>query len=703
MANLQDAFYRSQQTKFQEVEPNRILPDAIKGSLGDMVFKSAMDALSVFDPYVGKTVKPFTEDGLKGIFQGTPKDVGELERCRNYTGLKGLEQLIRDTQNNPGEPVRCGWRYKKSPGGLCPEVSQGALGTRTGPLDSTSDIDKLGNGVVWIWDLKQAEKTILTDAAREIKTGEALAVAQTVCNGDFRGKLGFCQNTNKVIPILSNGRPMYPTDPMLICPPANLITDPTKVPPPSLNNAAANFQQVAMRELSDCADNKINPSLSRDCLLQAIKNNGCSPNGTLYTALQAANPNGEKWDTQLKSQASFQAYQSRQGNNRFTERLFEKGMADWNTAIREVSRLQNAAQTASDSYTRISAQDLCTSRGSFDVFDFCAEISESAAIGTVDLKCLQRFWQQENGKPAGAAYPTSTRLSSVLGTINTYGDYKAAVRRLKSMTESTDPVAQRRAADNFYGVRVSSNTFNVSNPDEQSGSPLQFWIDVMDAATITIDGKNGVSRINDKSGKGRNLVQNTIDVRPVYTRSGTYGGIEFNGMNQFIDIPNAYNLVRNQFTIFVVERRKSGKSTNYMFGGTSTQGNGNLHLGYRSDSIGTMAFFHNDVDTSLPIFRGTTEPTRLWCYKKPAGRKEITIDGGIPVANNPRTDSLVNWSGAAIGRYFNSFYQGVIYEILIYDRALSLDAQRRVEGYLAHKWAMAASLPVNHPFKASPP
>ena len=461
MASLQDAFYRSQQTKYQEVEPNRILPDALKGSLEPSVLKNAMDALSIFDPYIEQTVKPFTEAGLAGLFQGTPKFVGELQRCREYTGLKGLEQLIRDTQDNPNAPVRCGWRYKKSPGGLCPEVSQGALGSRTGPLDTMSEIDGLGNGVVWIWDLKQAEKTILTEAAREARTGEGLNVAQSVCNNDFKGKLGYCQTTNKVIPVLSDGRPMYPTDPMLICPPASLITDPSKVPPPSLTNAAASFQQVQMRELSDCADNNKNPSLSRDCLLQAVKNNGCSANGTLYTALQSADPQAAKWDSQLKSQASFQAYQSRQGNNAFTEKLFEKGMADWNTAVREVSRLQTVSQSAADPYVRIAARDLCSARGSFDVYDFCSEIPESAAIGTVDLKCLQRFWQQQDGKPAGMAYPNSLRLSPELGTVNTYGDYKAAVRRLKSLTNVSDPVAQRRAVNNFYGVRVGTISFDV--------------------------------------------------------------------------------------------------------------------------------------------------------------------------------------------------------------------------------------------------
>jgi hypothetical protein len=702
MASLQDAFYRSQQTKFQEVEPNRFLPNSIQGGLQNTTIQNIVDSISSFDPYTKKTESPFTFEGAKEIFQGTNKDVADLTFCRQYNGLNGLEQLIRDTQDSPNAPMRCGWRYKKSPGGLCPEVSQAALGTRTGPLDPKDPIDALGNGVQWIWNLKDAEKRILTDAAREAKTAESLRVLASACGGDFQGKLGFCTTTNKMIPILRDGRPMFPNDPMNTCPVDKIITDPSKIPPPSANNAIANFQQAAFRELASCADTGANPSLSRDCLLQAIKNNGCSADGTLYSSLQSSSPNQSRWDSRLRTQPSFQTYQSKQGDNAFTEKLFQRGMTDWNQAVREVTRLQSVAQSSTDPITRVAAKDLCTARGSFDTYNFCSEISESAPIRSVELKCLQTYWQELNGKPAGALYPTQFPLNSQLGTVNTYGDYKAAVQRLKSLTNNQDPVVQRRAVNNFYGVNVTSVLFSPNALYPRS-TPIVFWLDAMDSSSLLIDGKNGVKRWRDKSGQGRELVQNESFARPLYTKSGVYAGIEFQGTGQFMEIPRAADMVRNQFTIFVVERRKSAKAQNYFFGGTSSQGNANLHLGYRSDTTGTMAFFHNDINTSLPIFKRSTEPTRLWCFKKPAGAKEIIIDGGQPVATNPNSSPLFNWPGAALGRYFNLFYEGVVYEVIFYNTALDREAQQKVEGYLAHKWAIAGNLPSNHPYKTNPP
>lgn len=756
MASLQDAFFRGQQTKYQEVEPNRFLPDSIKGSIDNTMLNNALDSMSLWDPYTGQNIRPFSATGAKQLFEGTPKDVAELARCRQYIGLKGLRQLIFDTADNPNLPLRCGWRYKKSPGSIIPEISQGALGTSKGPLDEKNPLDQIGKGVEWLWDLKSAEKRILTDVAREGKTGEFLTITDSLGSGDYKGLMGYCTTTQKMIPVLPDGRPMYPNDPLLTCPPSRLITDPKRVPPPSINNSLANFQQVAFRDLANCADTGKNPSLTRDCLLQAIKNNGCGIDGTLYTSLQNVDPGQQRWDNNLRSQLSFQAYQSKQGDNAITEKLFERGSSDWNAALREVTKLQAAAQTSSDPYIRIAAKDLCMSRGTFDTYNFCNEISDSAPIQSVELQCIQQFWQGLDGKPAGEWYPRTRNLHPSLGTINTYGDYKAAVRRLREQTQSQDPIVQRKSMNSFYGVKVSAVGFSPSNIysqetddsapclglgrpsgdrairlynktecDQLKGNhyangecikrgggsfswdcrflnmqidtPLIFWLDAADSSTLVIDGKNALRQWNDKSGNNRNLIQNSAWLRPNYVRTGGGAGIEFQGGGQFFDIPNAYAMLRNQFTVFIVERRKRAND-NWIMLGTGGSYSDNLHLGYRTSNVATMAFWANDVDFNVAPFAGTNEPARIFCFMKPAGQKQVFVDGRQVAAGRGSSDPLRGWTGANIG----SRYQGIIYEVIIYNEALREDVRQRMEGYLAQKWGVP-SLPDAHPFKSKSP
>jgi len=48
-------------------------------------------------------------------------------------------------------------------------------------------------------------------------------------------------------------------------------------------------------------------------------------------------------------------------------------------------------------------------------------------------------------------------------------------------------------------------------------------------------------------------------------------------------------------------------------------------------------------------------------------------------------------------------FHGHIYEIVIYPRALTGPERQAVEGYLAHRWNLAASLPTGHPYQFVPP
>lgn len=69
-------------------------------------------------------------------------------------------------------------------------------------------------------------------------------------------------------------------------------------------------------------------------------------------------------------------------------------------------------------------------------------------------------------------------------------------------------------------------------PTDLSG--LQCWYDVTDISTITKDGSNRVSQLNDKSGNSRNLTVSTGSNSPLYEATGfkgTYPSIKFDNTN----------------------------------------------------------------------------------------------------------------------------------------------------------------------------
>lgn len=697
----QGNFYRAQQVRYQQEEPNRFLPENMKANVGSQITSATYTQLGSYDPYTKTVDNKFTLAGVGRLVQGQAPTTEQEEYCRTFTGAGSLQKLMTEQELEGNLPVRCGWRYKKSPGGGLPQVSQAALGTQNGPLNPQEDV--LGNGVEWIWNLKKAYTRHLRDIAVSLPpSAQGLVAAQQ----QFPNA-AWCSQSRSFILVDRAGNPM----PGYTCARNQITTRAENFPAADTAatqlNASSSQAAASQTDLQRCMEPGNNPSLARDCLLLAVKNNGCSPDGTLYQAIQDTKPSASDYSDFLQQQPSFQTYQSKQGSNQITEELFRKGSMTWEMATREIQKLHRFTQSGVDPLIKVAAQDLCIEAGKFDVYDFCADLTDTNSIVNVDLKCMQNYWQQLNGKPAGLLYPSRRMLNPQLGTINTWGDYRKAVDSLKQKISSSDPIEQRTAVNNFLGVSVSSSAFSPLNIDNvffqlsQASQPLTFWIDAKDGQSLTIDQNNRVRNWADKSGKGNDLAQMFLANRPVY-KKGAQPGIEFDGNSKFFLIPNAFRMVNQNFTIFVVERRRSARGENYFLGGTQYGQNVNLVLGYRYPWAGTLAFWANDFDVTVGNFRNASEPTRMWAFEKSPTGRAIYIDGTRVAGDNNRS-FLQSWEGAALGRYAGTFYDGTIYEIMIFNQNLSVDRRLKIEGYLAHKWGLTTQLPTQHPYQTSQP
>lgn len=686
----QDEFVSAQRIRYTEVEPHRFLSDSIKGDLGTTIPNDMNTHFTKYDPYTQTQSTKFSASGMKQILQGQAPTTDEETYCRGFTGASSIPKLQSDQESEGNPPVRCGWRYKRAPGGGLPLVSQGALGTKNGPLNTK--VDRLGNGVEWIWDLNKAFERHAKDFRSTLPASSAgLTAAQRVFPNT-----AWCSQTRRFISLDRNGNPL-PGSP---CGRANIVTNPAQFPTASLPTVAARFSQANTTAVMDCMRPGNNPSLSRDCLLKAITMNGCSTDGALYQAIEAAKPTANDFSRNLQQQQAFRTYQSKQGSNKLTSELFKRTLGTWDMAERDIQNLQKATQAASDPTVKVAARDLCIGAGSFETHDFCADLQQSANIQSVDLKCMQSYWQEQNGKPAGLLYPSRLPLKQELGVIRTWGEYRNAVDQLKLKTASSNPQEQRLAMNQFLGVSVTTQAFR---PTPIGGQSAVLWVDAKDGGSITMDESNRVRSWGDKSGRNNSLLQTAIPNRPIYKQEA-FPGIEFDGANSFMPIPNADQMVTGNFIVFVVEKRKSSKTQNYFLAGNSVQPNSNLVLGYRFPTTATMAFWSNDVNVTVPGYKLASEPMRIWAFEKTNTGRSIYVNGER-IGGDTSFAGLTGWSGASVGGLsaYSIFYNGIVYEILIYSSDMSIERRQMIEGYLAHKWGLANDLPLGHPYKLNSP
>jgi len=156
-------------------------------------------------------------------------------------------------------------------------------------------------------------------------------------------------------------------------------------------------------------------------------------------------------------------------------------------------------------------------------------------------------------------------------------------------------------------------------------------------------------------------------------------------------------LVGNNYTIFVVEQRRSDKNDNSFIGGSSTIVNSNLRMGYADETTLRWGQYSNDYynNSSIPSYGSSPPFARIHSYRLDSNSGLNYFVNGellsmiIDSSNTGfQTDYLTSFVGASIGSdpSSNSFYAGDIAEIIIFNRSLKESERREIDSYLAKKW-----------------
>jgi hypothetical protein len=226
------------------------------------------------------------------------------------------------------------------------------------------------------------------------------------------------------------------------------------------------------------------------------------------------------------------------------------------------------------------------------------------------------------------------------------------------------------------------------------------WLDAADASTITLNGST-VSQWNDKSGNSRNFSQATAGNQPVYSTSALNGknvinfvssdsltraAIPFNdlGNNSLYVVGN--NTGGNSFNVTVIISRAATRTRNMLFG------NGSSYWGVytASSPVGFVGATYKICEIIAD------QATNAFLYYQ-----DGTSQGSAGTVNS---DTVFGDNNCYLGNdQYGSSLIGNIAEVIFCDEKNTDSDRQKIEGYLAWKWGLQASLPNNHPYKSSAP
>ena len=242
-------------------------------------------------------------------------------------------------------------------------------------------------------------------------------------------------------------------------------------------------------------------------------------------------------------------------------------------------------------------------------------------------------------------------------------------------------------------------TLTTSNQFEPTAIPGSLlWLDAADSTTVTVSGTN-VTNVRDKSSRNVTLSNATGFTYPNNTFNGTLPSF-FSAAVGFPTATSANQLGRNAsqawvapFTVFFVAHQ------------TVTS---NLY-GYLLDSVGGVSrpyTYTPQVQTPFAVYPSpfTINPSIVTLGFVPGTATSYLIANGSNAAQVTGNLGALTTDGIIVGNRFSltEAWPGHICEVIAYDTNLSLANRQVIEGYLAWKWRLQASLPAAHPYKNEP-
>jgi len=221
----------------------------------------------------------------------------------------------------------------------------------------------------------------------------------------------------------------------------------------------------------------------------------------------------------------------------------------------------------------------------------------------------------------------------------------------------------------------------------------RFWVDATKESSIGAPANNDPLNLwSDISGSGINADQVSIPNQPTYVTSGISGlpSVAFSGANQFFDLPDdTIPSGNSDYTIFVVSQAADLANGVLLTSGLNADNEANVFT-YLGGSDGFRNYWWNNDVTVGSVITPTSPNVLTFKYENNTSPDRNLYANGVLVKTNTsatdRNSSVLNNRIGIDNNLFNPL-NGMIGEIIIFDRALSDSQRAAIDSYLTNKWS----------------
>ena len=236
-----------------------------------------------------------------------------------------------------------------------------------------------------------------------------------------------------------------------------------------------------------------------------------------------------------------------------------------------------------------------------------------------------------------------------------------------------------------------------------------FWFDASDDNSLVYS-SNTVSQWSDKSGNNRNLLQGTIAQRPAV--SADLNGknvLLFDGISKWMVTSSMSGLSVANSSFFYVAKFPSHTSYGLPVSLGINQANNARTYGNLTGTSMYYATFGNDIATTISSdldgsyhVHGARQNGRTITAARDGTSSTFTLPSNIATINPAyfAIGTIASSTGTAISAYWAKINMA---EIVVFANAVDDATTAKVEGYLAWKWGITASLASGHAYKSAPP